>query len=305
MKNAIPKNAAAVLLAILALAAFLPACRTAPPAGDEATVTTDSTEPATVPATEPPAVTDAPETAPVSPAAHFEKENVRLSVTQVGTVDRDGEWRVIQGGTTDGKYIYVIVHNGDKTEAAKSRLRKYDINTMELVAETDPLQVCHGNDIAYKRAENELYVVHCYPNGDTVSVFDADTLKYKRKIKLPVSIFCMSYDETLDCFWVGINGGDTFAKLTSDFKFVKRYMSQMHSYVTQGMDCDDKYLYFVRYKKNCVIVYDKKGKFIGEYDLAFSGEPENISHVGDTFYITGNGMISKGGLIYRVEVAGD
>lgn len=294
----------AVLAVLLAL--LLPAALSCRNGGDAAqTGTTDTAEPVEstadiTEATEP--ETDAPETAPLSPAAHFEGENVRLSVTQVGTIDRDGDWRIIQGGTTDGKFIYVIVHNGDKTAAAKSRLRKYDMSTMEQVAETDPLQVCHGNDIAYKPAENELYVVHCYPNGDTVSVFDADTLAFKRQIKLPVSIYCMSYDETLDCFWVGINGGDTFAKLTSDFKFVKRYMSRMHGYVTQGMDCDDRYLYFVRYKKNCVIVYEKNGNFVGEYDLAFSGEPENISHVGDTFYITGNGMISKGGLIYKVEV---
>ena len=216
----------AVLAVLLAL--LLPAALSCRNGGDAAqTGTTDTAEPVEstaeiTEATEP--ETDAPETAPLSPAAHFEGENVRLSVTQVGTIDRDGDWRIIQGGTTDGKFIYVIVHNGDKTAAAKSRLRKYDISTMEQVAETDPLQVCHGNDIAYKPAENELYVVHCYPNGDTVSVFDADTLAFKRQIKLPVSIYCMSYDETLDCFWVGINGGDTFAKLTSDFKFVKRYM---------------------------------------------------------------------------------
>ena len=294
----------AVLAVLLAL--LLPAALSCRNGGDAAqTGTTDTAEPAEstaeiTEATKP--ETDAAETAPLSPAAHFEGENVRLSVTQVGTIDSDGDWRIIQGGTTDGKFIYVIVHNGDKTAAAKSRLRKYDISTMEQVAETDPLQVCHGNDITYKPAENELYVVHCYPNGDTVSVFDADTLAFKRQIKLPVSIYCMSYDETLDCFWVGINGGDTFAKLTSNFKFVKRYMSRMHDYVTQGMDCDDRYLYFVRYKKNCIIVYEKNGTFVGEYDLAFSGEPENISHVGDKFYITGNGMISKGGLIYKVEV---
>ena len=228
----------AVLAVLLAL--LLPAALSCRNGGDAAqTGTTDTAEPVEstaeiTEATEP--ETDAPETAPLSPAAHFEGENVRLSVTQVGTIDRDGDWRIIQGGTTDGKFIYVIVHNGDKTAAAKSRLRKYDISTMKQVAETDPLQVCHGNDITYKPAENELYVVHCYPNGDTVSVFDADTLAFKRQIK------------------------------------------------------------------NCVIVYEKNGNFVGEYDLAFSGEPENISHVGDTFYITGNGMISKGGLIYKVEV---
>ena len=230
-------------------------------------------------------------------------KDVTLTSALAGAVNAVDGCNVIQGGTTDGKYLYVITHNGDKTINAESILQKIDIKTMKTVARSERLRVSHGNDIVYKKNTNELLVVHCYPDGKMVSVFDADTLKFKRKIELPISIYCMSYDESLDCYWVGVSGGDTFAKLDADFKFVKRYMSQMHDYVTQGMDCDDTYLYFVRYKKNCVIVYTKDGGYVGEYPLTFPGEPENICHIGDYFYVVGNNSNWSGGVILKVKLS--
>ena len=230
-------------------------------------------------------------------------KDVTLTSALAGAVNAVDGCKVIQGGTTDGKYLYVITHNGDKTINAESILQKIDIKTMKTVARSERLRVSHGNDIVYKKNTNELLVVHCYPDGKMVSVFDADTLKFKRKIELPISIYCMSYDESLDCYWVGVSGGDTFAKLDADFKFVKRYMSQMHDYVTQGMDCDDTYLYFVRYKKNCVIVYTKDGGYVGEYPLTFPGEPENICHIGDYSYVVGNNSNWSGGVILKVTLS--
>ncbi len=230
-------------------------------------------------------------------------KDVTLTSALAGAVNAVDGCKVIQGGTTDGKYLYVITHNGDKTINAESILQKIDIKTMKTVARSERLRVSHGNDIVYKKNTNELLVVHCYPDGKMVSVFDADTLKFKRKIEMPISIYCMSYDESLDCYWVGVSGGDTFAKLDADFKFVKRYMSQMHDYVTQGMDCDDTYLYFVRYKKNCVIVYTKDGGYVGEYPLTFPGEPENICHIGDYFYVVGNNSNWSGGVILKVKLS--
>ena len=230
-------------------------------------------------------------------------KDVTLTSALAGAVNAVDGCKGIQGGTTDGKYLYVITHNGDKTINAESILQKIDIKTMKTVARSERLRVSHGNDIVYKKNTNELLVVHCYPDGKMVSVFDADTLKFKRKIELPISIYCMSYDESLDCYWVGVSGGDTFAKLDADFKFVKRYMSQMHDYVTQGMDCDDTYLYFVRYKKNCVVVYTKDGGYVGEYPLTFPGEPENICHIGDYFYVVGNNSNWSGGVILKVKLS--
>ncbi len=229
------------------------------------------------------------------------KETV-ITTKKLGEIAREGKYKIIQGGTSDGRYLYVILNDGGKDNTSESMMIKIEISTMKTVAKKEGLRVCHGNDIFYVRSKNELVVVHNAPDRNKVSVFDADTMEFKRTVTLPLKIYCMSYDESLDCYWVGISGGDTFAKLDSNFKFVKRYMSRQHPYVTQGMDCDDTYLYFVRYSKNCVIVYDKEGGYIGEYPITFAGEPENIVHVGDVFYIIGNNEAWSGGIIYRATM---
>ncbi len=228
-------------------------------------------------------------------------ENLTLRSELVGTITPSDGCKIIQGGATDGKYLYVIVNDG-ASSGAKSVLKKIDIKTMEVTASKSGLEVDHGNDVVYKKSTSELIIVHNAPNRDTLTVLDAETLEFKQTVKLPMNIYALSYDEYLDCYWVGVSGGDNFAKLTADFQFVKTYRSKQHTYVTQGMTSDDKYLYFIRYKKNCVIVYDKKGGYVGEFDVSFSGEPENISIVGDEFYIVGNNSAWNGGNIYRVIV---
>lgn len=231
---------------------------------------------------------------------YFAKDKTTtLSGELVGTIQPIGSCKNIQGGTSDGHYLYVILNDGGKTNESKSAIVKIDIATMRVVQTARDILVCHGNDIAYIKSTNELVVVHNAPDRNMLSVFDADTLAFKQKVKLPLNIYCLSYDESLDCYWVGVSGGDNFAKLTKEFKLSRAYTSKGHPYVTQGMDCDSEYLYFVRYKTNCVIAYDKSGGFVGEYPITFSGEPENIVRVGDVFYIIGNNKSWNGGNIYR------
>lgn len=229
-------------------------------------------------------------------------KDTTIKTKLVGEIACEGSCRVIQGGTSDGKYLYVVLNEGGNNADAKSVIVKIEIATMKTVAKKSELYIGHGNDIFYTKSNNEIVVVHNAPDRDTLSVFDADTLEFKRKQKLPLKIYCMSYDESLDCYWVGISGGDNFAKLDRDFKFVKQYISKHHKYTTQGMDSDDTYLYFIRYNKNCVIVYEKQGGYVGEYAVDFSGEPENIVHVGDEFYIIGNNKSWSGGLIYKATM---
>ena len=71
------------------------------------------------------------------------------------------------------------------------------------------------------------------------------------------------------------------------------------------MDADDKYVFFVLYKTNCIAVYNKEGEYIRQIDLPVTaGEPENISHVGDTFYIVYNNPSWTGGIVYEVKITG-
>ncbi len=64
-------------------------------------------------------------------------------------------------------------------------------------------------------------------------------------------------------------------------------------YVTQGVTCDDNFIYFVLYQKNVITVYDWEGRFVTLVSLSsIQDEPENISVVDGQIYIgvgTGTG----------------
>ena len=60
----------------------------------------------------------------------------------------------------------------------------------------------------------------------------------------------------------------------------------------------------VQYKKNVIMVYDWKGKFVNQIalDIPSGIEPENISLVGDAFYIACNNSSWSGGVVYKTEI---
>jgi sugar lactone lactonase YvrE len=69
------------------------------------------------------------------------------------------------------------------------------------------------------------------------------------------------------------------------------------------MDADENYIYFVLYNTNCIAIYNKKGEYIRQVDLPVTkGEPENISHVGDLFYIVYNNSSWTGGIVYETVI---
>ncbi len=239
-----------------------------------------------------------------SPADYISSgAEVKITETKMGKLDPYAGCRMIQGGGTDGKYLYVILNDG-KSSGAKSVLNKISLETMQVVERKEGLAVDHGNDLCVNPNTGELIIVHNAPNRTHLSVFDLETLEFKRKVVLTCEIFAISYDASLDCYWVGLSHGDNFAKLDTEFKMVKIYRGAGKGYTTQGMDCDSRYLYFVMYKKCCIVVYDKDGKYVGEYALPVDDcEPENISHVGDEFYIVYNNPSWSGGLIYKARLS--
>jgi hypothetical protein len=60
------------------------------------------------------------------------------------------------------------------------------------------------------------------------------------------------------------------------------------AYITQGIACDDNYIYCVLDKPDVIVVYDWFGCFVTKIDLSnvVDYEPENISIVGDSIYVT-------------------
>jgi len=59
-------------------------------------------------------------------------------------------------------------------------------------------------------------------------------------------------------------------------------------YITQGIACDDNYIYCVLDKPDVIVVYDWYGCFVTKISLesVLNYEPENISIVGNSIYVT-------------------
>ncbi len=244
------------------------------------------------------------------PAYHITKDNkITLKMTVIASIppytDSNGVYcKIVQGSFTDGKYVYVTLNDGNSEDPNSiSAIRKFDAETGELIKTYENFSFCHCNDMTYNPKTGEFVVVHNAPNRRWISIFDLETMTLKKKLKLDLKIYSMSYDPYENCYWVGISGGYTFAKLDLDFKQIGEIYTGFESgFTKQGMDIDSKYIYFLQWKKNCIQVYDKSGNYIRQIDLPIGFyEPENICHIGDVFYIGYYTTSPAGGRIYKTQ----
>jgi hypothetical protein len=73
--------------------------------------------------------------------------------------------------------------------------------------------------------------------------------------------------------------------------------------VTQGIGSDDNYVYCVLYEPNVIIVYDWYGNYVSIIELGtdfFGQEPENISVIDDTIYVT---AVESGACLYKIDAS--
>ena len=243
-----------------------------------------------------------------APCDHISpKGSLKVTMTEIfkisdHTDSNNVHCRVVQGGCTDdGTYYYVALNNNDKTEASINAILKYEIATGTLVKVFENVKTSHCNDLTYNPETTEIFIVHNLPDRQHISVADPDTFEIKRVIELEnLEIYSLSYDPYEKCYWAGISYGFDFVKLDLEFKQVGEIIKGVETgYTKQGMDLDERYLYFLQYNANSIIVYDKVGNFIREITLPkTSYEAENIFHIGDVFYI-GYYKTKAGGMMYK------
>jgi len=217
-------------------------------------------------------------------------------------IARDGNYKVMQGAATDGTYLYYCIEN-QALEKHESYIYKIDIATGKIVTRSKSLQLDHSNDMTYNPKLNQLVVVHNAPNRKLVSFVDVTTLEKIETINIGREIFCMAYNEKRDQYVVGLSGGQTFCVLDSNFEYIREYSPVASTgYTTQGMTCDDNFLYFAQSGANVVVVYDWDGYQVAIIPIEFTNiETENICIVGNDIYI-GFYRSGNGGIIYKTKL---
>lgn len=168
----------------------------------------------------------------------------------------------VQGGGTDGKYMYACILNATEDDPS-CMILKYDLKTQNRVAISAELKLGHANDIAYNPDEHILLVAHCVQNtsyngkpaAGLISVFDPDTLALKKTIPLAEGCdISITYNqETKQYITIGVQNNYVYI-YDKDFNLVRTITSfgmckgsfngkYCGDYLMQGIETDGKYLY--------------------------------------------------------------
>lgn len=201
----------------------------------------------------------------------------------------------IQGGCTDGKYAYFIIHNGS------TKLLKYELSTFKLVDKVTCSGFDHANDMTYNSKVNRIVIANNEPNFDTVTVVNPDKLEVTSTQKVDQDIYSIAYIKDSNEYVVGISGGYKFATLDANFNTINVFQGVSTGFTRQGCDCDDDYFYFSQSGgTNIIAIYNHSGCAEKLINVGQSAEIENIFHIGSNFYIT---LHHYGNFIYRVGLS--
>lgn len=223
---------------------------------------------------------------------------------QIGTVPWIDDCAVMQGGCANESFLWVALittENYQDYRQGEGYIIKYDLATMKEIARSERMPLGHANDITWHPKENALYINETYDNR--ICMMDADTLQPRDVILAASYSHAIAYEPESDRFVFAFESGVADQKMNfwvSDENMQKIYgkIGQTSQLVSQGMFADEDYLYFLfsatDYQPSSSLLYvtDWDGNPITQIKLVFDYdgplEPENISIVGNYFYICCN-----------------
>ena len=189
------------------------------------------------------------------------KQILKMSVP-TATAPSGQSLSCVQGGGTDGKYMYACILNATEKDPS-CMILKYDLKTQNRVGTSKELKLGHANDMVYNPDEHILLVSHCVKNttyngqpaAGLVSVFDPDTLALIKTIPLAEgSDVSITYNqETKQYITVGVQNNYVYI-YDKDFNLVRTITGfgmckgnfngqYCGDYLMQGIETDGKYLY--------------------------------------------------------------
>lgn len=211
------------------------------------------------------------------------------------------EIRVAQGAASDGTYAYFVIRH-TKDEGAVVYKHRLDDGTR--VAQSEVIQVGHGNDATFDTKNNRLVIAHGQSQGKMLTMVDPETLKVIEVVNIPAGSGAISYSAASDRYAIS-QGGSTLHILDANFKLLSSYTRQKNSsYTAQGMGSDEQYVYFPMSgsKDNVIEVYSWDGDYVTTINVPDSFESESLFWVNDTYYIAYyKGASNAGAYLYRLN----
>lgn len=214
-----------------------------------------------------------------------------------------GDHTVMQGGCSDGTYMYLILENN---EEATDIITKVDMSTWEIVKQSEALPLHHGNGMGYNSKTNKLFVSHNTGAVKDVSIVNPDTLKIEKTFSLEYGIYGIAYNEKRDCYVIGLSGLSAFAVLDSNFVELGYYEGNDLDLANQSVSCDDNYIYVgnsgvtTNPGMEVVKVYNWMGEYQGIFRVDSVSEQEAFIPINGKNYITF--FTGNGGRVYEIEL---
>lgn len=207
---------------------------------------------------------------------------------------------VMQGGGTDGQYAYIAQIN-KATPIETAIIFKFDLSTMELVKNSAVLSTGHTNDITYDSKNQRLVISSGLDSWRGTTFLDPNTLEVTGHVVAPIGNRGIAYLPSTDQYIIA--SGYTYYRTDADFNPISSFYCGNPQYTTQGLTCDEKYIYDARYNtiggNHCLVVHDMEGNYMGSGRLVgITYEPENIFICNGEYYLGCNNSNS----VYHLEL---
>ena len=228
----------------------------------------------------------------------------KISQTTVIAFEPFEQIRTVEGGCTDGKYIYQIMINPDAEEnEVPCRILKINPEKWQIIEASDELRIDHANDMTYDEENKLLVISNNKPNYTTVTFVDPEKLEIKGTKTLDRNIYSIVYVGSAKCWYAGISKSCDIVKYDEDFNALGVIDNPENNYTRQSLGSDSEYIYSLFYNPNIVYKYDMQGNPQGYAVLPdTTNEAENIFFFGGEMYIGYNIMkTNAGGFIAKIE----
>ncbi len=241
-------------------------------------------------------------------------------ITLNSRADKTGQITLncMQGGCTDGEYFYFLITDGRDDENDQTRVVKYDPRTNRIVKTGPIISVAHANDLTYDSKNDRFVVAWCSIDNFCVSYIDPETLGTTGNGMITghtIGCFGIAYDPVTNTYACAesnykVNGYGLLI-LNEKLKLITRLDGGGVGHTAQGVDCDDKYIYYSQSpgggnNNNVIRVYDRAtGKLVKQFTIALTYEIEHVFWYNGAFYAGFNCSGSSEGKlgVYRLDIS--
>ncbi len=230
------------------------------------------------------------------------REMAFYSIEKLASIPEKNGCGVQQGGGCDGKYAYYAMINKSTTPET-GMIYKFDKETWELVAKSEPMPSGHTNDITYDSKNHRLVISFCSASDSYKGLVfvNPDTLAFIEYVVCPTSNRGVCYLPETNQYLFAT--GYTFHLTDENFNTIKSTTDGYQKLTTQGFYCDGKYIFDPRWQSGArfqtITINTLDGEFIAAVPLYnIDGEPENIYRDGNSFVMGCN----KSNAVFRLAL---